>query len=98
MRSGVSLVSQARTEPLTNAETVRLGRRFVESGISRHVSYPDDTPTVVVEVWDFEGSLPADLARDVEAVIGAFDTGPARSSSRRSLIGRASGQLRRIMG
>lgn len=79
MRSGVSLVSRARTEPLTNAETVRLGRRLVESGISQHVSYPDDTPTVVVEVWDFEGSLPTDLASAVEAVIGAFDTAPVQS-------------------
>ncbi len=77
-RTGLSLVSRTRTEPLTDAETVRLGRRFHESGTSSHVSFPDDTPTVVVTVWDFTGLLPVDLLSAVEGVIGPFETAPVQ--------------------
>jgi hypothetical protein len=72
-KSGLQIVSHGRTAPLTNAETVRLGRRLHKLlGVS-HVSYPAETPTVVVEVWDFHGSLPAEAMSAIEALIGTFD-------------------------
>lgn len=72
-RSGLHIVSANRHERLTNAETVRLGRRLHELLGVDHVSYPDDAPTVVVDIWDYAGALSPDAATSIEEVIGALD-------------------------
>jgi hypothetical protein len=58
---------------LTNDETVRLGRRLVGLlGIS-HVSYPDDTSHVEVEMWEATAPLSDAAVAAIEDVIGPFD-------------------------
>ena len=72
-KSGLQITSHSRREPLTNAETVRLGRRLYKLLGEHPISYPNETPTVVVQVWNFHGSLPPEAARSIEEVIGTFD-------------------------
>ena len=72
-KSGLQIMSHSRQEPLTNAETVRLGRRLIKLLGSHHISYPNETPTVVVQVWNYHGSLPPEAARSIEEVIDTFD-------------------------
>lgn len=76
VKSGLQIISHSRHEPLTSAETVRLGRRLIKLLGSHHISYPTQTPTVVVQVWGFDGSLPPEAASSIEEVIGTFDLSP----------------------
>lgn len=70
---GLKVVSRGRREPLTNAETVRLGRRLASLLDVKHVSYPDGAPTVVVEIWGAREPLPHEATTVIEDVIGPFD-------------------------
>jgi hypothetical protein len=72
-KSGLKAVSRARHDPLTDAETVRLGRRLVGLLGVEHVSYPDDATCVEVVIWDAQGPLSNEAAAAIEAVIGPFD-------------------------
>ena len=72
-RSGLKVVSRSRQEPLTDAETVRLGRHLVRLLGVEHLSYPDGQRTAVVQIWGFRDSLPQDAVAAIEAVIGPFD-------------------------
>ena len=72
-KSGLQAVSRARLDPLTDAETVRLGRRLVRLLGIEHVSYPDGTTSVVVQLWGASEPLPKEAAAAIEDVIGPFD-------------------------
>ena len=72
-RSGLQAVAHARQAPLTEAETVRLGRRLVRLLGVEHVSYPDGTTSVVVQIWGAREPLPEEAAAAIEDVIGPFD-------------------------
>jgi hypothetical protein len=58
---------------LTNAETVRLGRVLMRHLPTSHVSYPDDSPTVTVQVHGFSGDLSDEVAGKVAEIIGDFE-------------------------
>jgi hypothetical protein len=66
-------VSRGRQKPLTDAETVRLGRRLVSRLGVEHVSYPDGEPFVVVQIWGTTDALPEQASAAIEEVIGPFD-------------------------
>ena len=72
-KSGLQAVSRARQDPLTDAETVRLGRRLARLVGVEHVSYPDGTTSVVVQIWGAREPLPEEAAAAIEDVIGPFD-------------------------
>lgn len=72
-KSGLRVVSRDRQDQLTNDGTVLLGRRICGLLGVEHLSYPDGTPTVVVEIWGFSASLPREAQSAIEAVIGTFD-------------------------
>ena len=72
-RSWLRVVSRGRQEPLTDAETVRLGRRLVALLGVEHVSYPDGHPTTVVEIWGAREPLRQEATDTIEAVIGPID-------------------------
>jgi len=66
------LISHERSDKLTDAETVRLGRQLIESSASARVSYPESSKATAI-VHDFTGSLsPKALARASE-IFGAHD-------------------------
>ncbi|HEY8112532.1 MAG TPA: hypothetical protein VII16_06650 [Actinomycetes bacterium] len=69
----LTLVSRGRSQPLTDAETVWLGRILTRTLAVHQVSYPWDTPTVIVQLHDFAGPLPEGVVEKVAAVIGPFD-------------------------
>ena len=71
---GLRLVSRARVDPLTNAETVRIGRVLTRTLPTSHISYPNDSPTVTVQVHGFSGDLSDEVAGKVAEIIGDFDT------------------------
>ena len=66
-------MSRRRREPLTDAETVQLGRRLVRHLGVEHVSYPDPEPFVVVQIWGTHEALPEVAEAAIEKVIGPFD-------------------------
>jgi hypothetical protein len=67
------LVSRGRTERLTDAETVAIGRALVDSSANAHISYPDDSGTAVVVVHEFRSDL-TDVARiRISECLGEFD-------------------------
>jgi hypothetical protein len=72
-KSGLQAVSRGRHEPLTDAETVGLGRRLVSLLGVKHVSYPDDATPVVVQIWDAQEPLSEEAADAIADVIGPFD-------------------------
>jgi hypothetical protein len=72
-KSGLKVVSRGRRDPLTDAETVRLGRRLVRLLGVEHVSYPDDATPVVVQTWDAREPLSQEAAAAIEDVLGPFD-------------------------
>lgn len=67
------MVSRGRQEPLTDEETVSLGRRLVSRLGVQHVSYPHGEPFVVVHIWGTTDALPEHAAAAIEDVIGPFD-------------------------
>jgi hypothetical protein len=50
-----------------------LGRRLHELLNVDHVSYPDETPTVVVNIWGVGSAMSPQVQASIEAVIGPFD-------------------------
>jgi hypothetical protein len=72
-KSGLRAVSRGRRDPLTDAETVHLGRRLVRLLGIEHVTYPDDATRVVVQIWDALEPLSEEAAAAIEDVIGPFD-------------------------
>jgi hypothetical protein len=67
------LIARGRTNRLTDAETVVLGRVLVGDSATSHVWFPSDTlrPTVVVR--DCGGELPPDSLARARKVLGEFD-------------------------
>jgi hypothetical protein len=61
-RSGLQAVSRGRQDPLTDAETVRLARALLRLLGIEHVSYPDDTTSVVVQIWGTSTPLPEEIS------------------------------------
>jgi hypothetical protein len=50
-KSGLQAVSRERHDPITDAESVRLGHRLVRLLGVEHVSCPERASPVVVEIW-----------------------------------------------
>jgi hypothetical protein len=63
------ITSLSRQHPLTESETVRLGRALVESSGRRHVWYPGG-PTAAVVIRDYTVELTAKAERVVREVLG----------------------------
>jgi hypothetical protein len=72
-KSGLQAVSRVRHDPITDAESVRLGRRLVKLLGVEHVSYPEGTSPVVVLMWGAREPLPDEALVAIEDVIGPFD-------------------------
>lgn len=72
-KTGLRVVSRDRQDRLTDEQTVRLGRCLVGLLGVDHVSYPDGEPTVVIQIWGYDGTLPPDAVTAIEAVIGSFE-------------------------
>jgi hypothetical protein len=68
------IVSLTRAVPLTNAETVTLGRVLVESSETAQISFPDmdSTPTAMAVVHDYSGDLSAVARRRLQDILGEF--------------------------
>jgi hypothetical protein len=66
-------VSRGRRHPLTDAETVHLGRRLALLLGVEHVSFSDDTTCVAVQIWGVSEPLSHEAAVAIEEVIGPFD-------------------------
>lgn len=67
------LASRLRRAPLSNAETVKIGRLLVEALPASHISYPDEPGTVTIVVHGFAGPLPEQVSTKLTEFIGAFD-------------------------
>lgn len=67
------LTSRERTDRLTDAETVRLGRLLTHSLPADHVWLPDDSDTVVVIAGNQWEPLAPGVRAAVAEVIGEFD-------------------------
>ena len=66
------LTSLSRSERLTDAETVRIGRLLLHFLPTNHVSYPDDTPTVVVIAHDHDLTLAPAIRTHMEEFLGVW--------------------------
>jgi hypothetical protein len=73
MSSALRLVPNTRTEPITNAETVRIGR-WIHQSTGCATNYPPDL--VEVRVVGRTDPLPGALVEKIESVIGPFDQVP----------------------
>ena len=67
------LISRTRVDPLSDAETFRLGRALVAVSGRSHVSFPDGTPTTVAVVHQYEGQMSVAARRRVADILGEFD-------------------------
>jgi len=67
------LIARHRTERLTDAETVRLGRQRIGASSTSRVSYPDGVPTATAVVRDYTRDLSARAYARAEEVLGEFD-------------------------
>ncbi|MDA8047564.1 MAG: hypothetical protein M0Z30_20420 [Actinomycetota bacterium] len=66
------LIAEQRSEELTNAETIRLGRGLVRSSGRGHVWYPPDEPTSTVVITDYTGELSAKAVALLSEVLGIY--------------------------
>ena len=72
--SDLVLRSIARTERLSDRETVRLGRWLAPTSAAAHVSFPDGTHFATVIVHHWTGELTSTLWAKVEHVLGTFES------------------------
>ena len=70
--SDLWLIANQRTEEISDAETVRLGRVLVGSSARAHVWYPRDEATAIVVVKDYTGELLPRAASVLSEVLGAY--------------------------
>jgi len=71
--ASLRLIPRDRNRPISDAETVRLGRLLTCELSVRHVGYPDDPSGPVVVIKDHGSVLTPQLAEKVELIIGEFD-------------------------
>lgn len=67
------LTSKERTQRLTDAETVKLGRLLTHFLPTDHVWYPEDTDTVVVVARDQSEPLAPPVHAAVAEILGDFE-------------------------
>ena len=60
-------------EPLSDAETVRLGRLLTRELSVQHVGFPVDSSGIVIVIHSHDSVLAPELADKVERIIGKFD-------------------------
>lgn len=68
------LLAGERVEPLSDHETVMLGRLLIGYSRRAHVSFPDVEQRPAVLVHDVDGALPGHVAEKVRAILGIFDS------------------------